>query len=270
MPNEPMWRESVNRPEDYLVGRDDTLVGYEDDGGEAFINLLFGTVPFEPVNAPIAIETGVTGAGVNAPTAVHAGVSSQKDGSVVVHAGRSETSDGPMLLSAGAGLAVDAPVVLTAGVVGLTTEAPVIIHAGRKVSEQASLVLSAGVAGVHTDAPILIWNGASFEWVPDLSQIVETVRYQTRVTRFESGREQRRARGTGRREWQLRFQRGDVDAAAIWDFYLDRGGVVRGFWWRNPLDGTTYLVRFADQIMTMDTMWRVLYRMGLRIVEVKP
>ena len=107
-----------------------------------------------------------------------------------------------------------------------------------------------------------------FPWPCDPRQIEESVTFQTAITRFESGREQRRARGLPRRRWRLQFRKGNVNADAIWDFYVAMNGPVDPFLWDNPVDNQAYWVRFAD-ILTRRAIRRAVYEFGIELVEVR-
>src|SRR5690606_11141767 len=76
--------------------------------------------------------------------------------------------------------------------------------------------------GKRVTAPVLVVNGVFFLWVPDMSQVHEEIHFNTLITTFETGREQRRTKGLPRRSWTLRFRRDEVDANVIWDFYVAR------------------------------------------------
>jgi len=107
-----------------------------------------------------------------------------------------------------------------------------------------------------------------FPWSCDPQRVEESVVFQTAITRFESGREQRRARGLPRRRWRLRFRKGEADANDIWDFYVAMNGPFEPFLWGNPVDHKAYWVRFAD-ILTRRAMWRAVYEFGIELVEVR-
>jgi len=107
-----------------------------------------------------------------------------------------------------------------------------------------------------------------FIWPCDPSQITESIQFRTLITLFESGREQRRSKGTPRRRWTLRFRKDQVDADAIWSFYVDRRGAYEAFLWTNPIDGRTYTVRFEQDILSRTVMWKVLFEYGLSLIEV--
>lgn len=107
-----------------------------------------------------------------------------------------------------------------------------------------------------------------FPWPCDPQRIEESVTFQTAITRFESGKEQRRARGLPRRRWRLRFRKDQVDSGAIWSFYLAMNGPVDPFLWGNPVDNQAYWVRFPGPL-TRRSMWRAVYEYGIELVEVR-
>lgn len=105
-------------------------------------------------------------------------------------------------------------------------------------------------------------------WRPDPSRIQEEVLFRTLITQFESGREQRRAKGSPRRRWELRFRKGQLDADALWAFYVARRGAYEPFLWENPVDGQAYLVRFERDNLSRNVLWRAAYEYGLGLIEV--
>lgn len=109
---------------------------------------------------------------------------------------------------------------------------------------------------------------AVFPWPCDPARIEESVTFQTAITRFESGREQRRARGLPRRRWRLRFRKDEADANAIWDFYVAMNGPVDPFLWGNPVDRQAYWVRFPGPL-TRRAIRRAVYEFGIELVEVR-
>ena len=72
--------------------------------------------------------------------------------------------------------------------------------------------------------------------------------FNTIISTFESGVEQRRARRTdSRRSWRLSFSnRSRTDMETGRDFFLAVKGSFTSFTWTNPLDSAVYTVRFAD------------------------
>lgn len=107
-----------------------------------------------------------------------------------------------------------------------------------------------------------------FSWPCDPSRIEETIEYDTLITQVP-GYEQRRAkREAGRRRWRLRFRKDQVDADAIEQFVIDRRGAFEAFEWTNPVDGKTYIVRFAEDVLSQSARWRVQYEFTLELVEV--
>src|SRR5690606_39198395 len=81
--------------------------------------------------------------------------------------------------------------------------------------------------------PILTWR-------PDPARIERGVLFRTLITQFESGKEQRRAKGSPRRRFELTFRKDQVDANELWSFYQARKGAYGVFLWSNPLDGEAY------------------------------
>ncbi|OUN01427.1 MAG: hypothetical protein BAA04_04885 [Firmicutes bacterium ZCTH02-B6] len=107
-----------------------------------------------------------------------------------------------------------------------------------------------------------------FVWPCDSSRIEESIQFRTLITRFESGREQRRAKGIGRRRWRIRLRKDQADIEAIWGFYLARQGPVEPFWWEHPVTGEALLVRFAERL-SRRVLWRAVHEVALELVEVR-
>jgi len=107
-----------------------------------------------------------------------------------------------------------------------------------------------------------------FTWPCDPSKIDEELESSTLISQFQFGPEQRRQKGPPRRRWRLRFRKDQVDADAIWSFYVDRRGAYEAFLWTNPIDGRTYTVRFEQDILSRTVMWKVLFEYGLSLIEV--
>ena len=109
---------------------------------------------------------------------------------------------------------------------------------------------------------------AVFTWECDPTNVRESIEFNTLITQFESGREQRRSKGEPRRRWKLQFRKDQDVANEIWDFYLARRGSYEAFEWRNPLDNQTYTVRFAHDNLDRTVMWKMVYQFGIELVEV--
>src|SRR5690606_12791935 len=107
-----------------------------------------------------------------------------------------------------------------------------------------------------------------FVWPCDSARIEESIQFRTLITRFESGREQRRAKGSPRRRWELRFRKDQVDADELWTFYVARRGAYEPFLWENPVDGQAYLVRFERDNLSRTVLWRAAFEYGLGLIEV--
>lgn len=110
----------------------------------------------------------------------------------------------------------------------------------------------------------------TFVWPCDPSQIDEEIVSSALITQFGIGPEQRRHKGPPRRRWTLRFRKDQVDADAIWSFYVARRGAFEAFLWQNPLDRQTYTVRFERDDLTRTALWRAVFEIGLTLIEVIP
>lgn len=104
--------------------------------------------------------------------------------------------------------------------------------------------------------------------LPDPERVEESITFRTLITQFESGKEQRRSKGTPRRSWNLRYRKNASDASDLWSFYVARRGAYESFEWLNPVDGQTYKVRFARDQLTREVLWRLAFNFGVELIEV--
>lgn len=109
---------------------------------------------------------------------------------------------------------------------------------------------------------------AIFTMPCDPANVQESIHYRTLITEFESGKEQRRSKGTPRRRWSLKFRKDQVDADTIWSFYVARKGAFESFQWVNPVDTQTYKVRFAEDNLSRQAFWKLCFEYGITFVEV--
>lgn len=251
--------------------------------------------------APMDVNIGVAGKTATAPMNVDVTVSAEGTATAPIHVsiGMSSTATAPMnvdvtVIDAGVGHAplyinigarkfVRVPMnvqveVHSSGVwtaplhanIGVTRSStgPMLIEAATRKKSTAPMSVLYHVTGKRVTAPMLVVNGAYFLWVPDMSQVHEEIHFNTLITTFETGREQRRSKGRPRRTWTLRFRRDEVDANEIWDFYVARQGAFEQFLFVSPLDNKTYNVRFADDNLSRDVLWRAVYNFGLTLIEV--
>lgn len=100
------------------------------------------------------------------------------------------------------------------------------------------------------------------------------IEFNTLVTEFESGKEQRRAKGLPRRIFTLEFEKSTTtssEAQAIWDFFVARKGKFEPFLWDyTNADGVTeeLTVRFDQDTLDRDVFFNVMYSHGLKLIEV--
>jgi len=100
------------------------------------------------------------------------------------------------------------------------------------------------------------------------------IRFNTLVTQFESGKEQRRAKGLPRRVFRLQFEKTtnyNDDVQSIWEFFVARKGRFEPFLWnyKKP-DGSIeeVKVRFDEDILNRDVFLNKAYSFGLTLIEV--
>ena len=104
---------------------------------------------------------------------------------------------------------------------------------------------------------VILWDDSFVAYdgliaaVEDPSYVFEEeINYRIDINTFETGTEQRHARGRPKRVWTLRYD--DVDQTkrdSIHDLFEGVLGAYGAFPWVNPLDNVTYNVRFANDVL---------------------
>lgn len=100
------------------------------------------------------------------------------------------------------------------------------------------------------------------------------IKFNTIVTKMESGKEQRRAKGSPRRVFRLTFDKTtnyNNDAQAMWEFFVARKGKFETFLWDYPKpDGTVeeVTVRFDTDELSREAFLTKAYSFGLTLIEV--
>lgn len=102
----------------------------------------------------------------------------------------------------------------------------------------------------------------------------DEIKFNTLITKFESGKEQRRSKGEPRRKFVLQFDKTtnyNNDAQAMWDFFVARKGKLEPFYfdWEQP-DGSVeeVKVRFAQDSLSREAFLTKAYSYGLELIEV--
>ncbi len=110
---------------------------------------------------------------------------------------------------------------------------------------------------------------ADFTLTPDFV-IGEEVGYNTRVSNFENGIEQRRAvRSRSRRKFSLDFRnRSKTQMQQVRDFFIAKMGMLTSFTWVNPNDSVTYTVRYVEDTFKFDFITAGLYNFSCEFIEV--
>jgi uncharacterized protein (TIGR02217 family) len=97
------------------------------------------------------------------------------------------------------------------------------------------------------------------------------IQYKTVVTPFESGKEQRRKKWTaGKRRFTLRFNAlSAADVNAILTFFIARCGSYESFTFTNPVDSSSYTVRFESDTIAQQFVTSAAGGLETTLVEVK-
>ena len=102
----------------------------------------------------------------------------------------------------------------------------------------------------------------------------DEIGFKTIVTKFESGKEQRRSKRGPKRKFRLQFDKTtnyNNDAQAMWEFFKARKGKFEPFLFGyKKSDGTVeeVKVRFAQDSMSREAFLNKAYGYGLEFIEV--
>jgi len=97
----------------------------------------------------------------------------------------------------------------------------------------------------------------------------EMKQHKTNVISFENGKEARYSKGSFVREFTLEFRSlNGTDKDTIVDFYIAREGRSETFDWENPIDSTTYTVRFSDDALSIENVDYDIFDILVNFVEV--
>lgn len=100
------------------------------------------------------------------------------------------------------------------------------------------------------------------------------IQYNTLITQYESGKEQRRSKGLPRRKFILEFEKATItnsDAQEIWDFFMARRGRLESFLWDYPKSDDSIeevTVRFDMDALNRETFMNIIYSFGITLIEV--
>lgn len=110
---------------------------------------------------------------------------------------------------------------------------------------------------------------ADLELAPDFAFAKKT-NYDTIISEFENGIEQRRPRRTNKiREWNLQFRnRPASEVATIQTLFDANKGAYSSFTWLNPQDAATYTVRFKEDSFEHRNHAPGFYDFDFTLVEV--
>ena len=99
----------------------------------------------------------------------------------------------------------------------------------------------------------------------------EKIDFETLVTKFENGVEQRRAkRNAPIRNWTLQFHnRTTAEITDIKSFFLARKGSYESFTWENPNDSVEFSVRFDSDNFVFTKKASDIYDCSFSLTEVK-
>lgn len=112
---------------------------------------------------------------------------------------------------------------------------------------------------------------AKFTW-PAKRVFEQSITQKTLITRFKSGKENRRSKGPPRRRWFLGFQKERNNFEQIEQFFLDRKGEFESFEWDFKDDKgdlvETVKVRLDGDTMKWSNNYFAEFDFGLVFIEV--
>ena len=111
---------------------------------------------------------------------------------------------------------------------------------------------------------------SDFTAVPD-NTLEESNEFDTMITGFENGVEQRRLRSASpRMSFDLTFKnRTFAEMDAVRDFFVTKGGNLTAFTWTNPNDSTEYTVRFEKSGFSFKRIRYDIYEFNVSLIQVK-
>ena len=133
-------------------------------------------------------------------------------------------------------------------------------------------ILRSGIADIYPT-----WVGlksltvclADFLDIPDLQRIEENINFKTLTTQFELGYEQRRSKGLPLRNWTILLRKSSLYTGAVMEFFAEKHGQNTPFWWRNPVDGQKYCVRFSAPSLGRQVRWGIESGFQIGLTEVQ-
>lgn len=102
----------------------------------------------------------------------------------------------------------------------------------------------------------------------------DEIRFNTLITQFENGKEQRRSKSPPRRVFRLEFDKTtnyNDDAQEMWEFFVARKGRFEPFYfdWEKPNGEIEEVkVRFNEDTMSREAFINKAYSFGLELIEV--
>lgn len=98
----------------------------------------------------------------------------------------------------------------------------------------------------------------------------ETPKYNTIISTFENGAEQRRAkRGSAITEWRLVYKnRSQADLDTITTLFNAKKGALMSFTWTHPISGATKTVRFKEDSLTYSNTSYLIYEFEFTLVTI--
>ena len=107
----------------------------------------------------------------------------------------------------------------------------------------------------------------TFTWVPFNTPSVSDAFYVL-STEFESGKKQKRFKGSLPTTWTLTMKVTFAEMMAIRAFYHARRGSYESFYWNDPYLGTTKIVRFAEDQADWNSQFKINGSFEIKLEEV--
>jgi len=119
-----------------------------------------------------------------------------------------------------------------------------------------------------TLTPESTYYAPKLDYTPDAT-LVQTIKYNTLVTDAPYGEERRRNKwASPRRSWVLNYNNVlGATADGIISYYNSRQN-LHSFEWENPIDDTSYRVRFVENSIKRDHIGNDRYNIQVGLVEI--
>lgn len=115
--------------------------------------------------------------------------------------------------------------------------------------------------------PVGTYYSPKFSYLPDAT-LVQAIRYNTLVTNTTYGKERRRNKWEKpRRSWVLNYSNASGTSVSGIATYYNLHQNLNSFEWVNPVDSTSYKVRFVENSLKREYVGNDRYNIQLGLIE---